>query len=37
MTTVAVPLAATDLGRSGLGRWAREVLPRLRRELEARG
>jgi glycosyltransferase involved in cell wall biosynthesis len=37
MTTVAVPLAATDLGRSGLGRWAREVLPRLRRELESRG
>lgn len=37
MSTVAFPLAATDKGGSGLGRWAREVLPRLARTLEARG
>lgn len=37
MLTVAVPLAATDLGRSGLGRWVREALPRLREELARRG
>lgn len=37
MVTVAVPLAATDLGRSGLGRWVLEALPRLGDELARRG
>ncbi|MFO0559595.1 MAG: glycosyltransferase family 1 protein [Polyangiales bacterium] len=37
MLTVAVALAATDLGRSGLGRWVLEALPRLREELARRG
>lgn len=37
MARVAMALAATDLGRSGLGRWVIEVLPRLRRALLERG
>lgn len=34
---IAFSLGGTDLGRSGLGVWAREVLPRLARTAEARG
>src|SRR5690606_27526900 len=34
---VAFALAGTDKGRSGIGVYLREVLPRLRRRLSARG